>query len=76
MKYELMLKRLNKRLKAKGFTRKYLAQQLYCSEVTCYKKLAGTSSLKIEDIWKLCELLKLSDTDILQLFFRRGNNNE
>ena len=53
----------------KGFTMKQIAEVLYISEVTLYRKINGTSDFTRKEIQKLKEILKLDVEAVEEIFF-------
>ena len=53
----------------KGFTMKQIAEVLYISEVTLYRKINGTSDFTRKEIQKLKEILKLDAKTTDEIFF-------
>ena len=53
----------------KGFTMKQIAEVLYISEVTLYRKINGTSDFTRKEIQKLKEILKLDAKTTEEIFF-------
>lgn len=65
------LELLEKYIKESGLKRDYLARALGLSRASFIYRMHGTRDFTITEVYKLSIVLKLSETDIINIFFPR-----
>jgi DNA-binding XRE family transcriptional regulator len=60
------LENLKKAIKKSGLKRKYIAKELDINYDTFRRKLKGDSDFKVEELLKLCEIIKIDIKEIFQ----------
>lgn len=66
------LQLLNDFIDKSGFRKSYIAQFMGVSKASLFNKLTGKTDLTISEVNRLRILLRLSESDIMNIFFDRN----
>lgn len=63
--------KFKEKVNEKGFKLVYVAKQLDITDAGLNRKMAGISTFKLTEIYKLVDLLDLKEKDINNIFFNK-----
>lgn len=65
---------LQKKIDESGLKNYFIAEKVGIDRVSLYNKLNGKTEFTMTEIIKLCEVLRLSDSEKVKIFFRKNMN--
>lgn len=65
---------LQKKIDESGLKNYFIAEKVGIDRGSLYNKLNGKTEFTMTEIIKLCEVLRLSDSEKVKIFFRKNMN--
>jgi ACT domain-containing protein len=63
---------LDERIDSSGLKVNFIVDKLGISKQAFYKKKKGATPFRVSEIYVLCDLLKIADTDKTKIFYPEG----
>lgn len=63
-------RKLNEKIEDSGYKKSFIAKELGCCDVTFRNKIKGRTPFKLNEIYKIENLLNLKKEDIINIFFK------